>query len=108
MARTINDIDPSSLPTLWLVARTIQENAARLRDAGIERIAVFGSVARGEDREDSDVDLLVEPSETTTLLDLARLKREAETLTGVPFDVRTPLSLSPRFRARVLREARPL
>lgn len=61
MARTINDIDPSSLPTLWLVARTIQENAARLRDAGIERIAVFGSVARGEDREDSDVDLLIVP-----------------------------------------------
>ena len=78
------------------------------RRHGVSNVRVFGSVSRRDDTEDSDVDLLVEPSETTTLLDLARLKREAETLTGVPFDVRTPLSLSPRFRARVLREARPL
>jgi hypothetical protein len=43
-----------------------------------------------------------------TLLDLARIKLEAEDLTGIPFDVRTPRSLSKRFRDAVLREAKSL
>ncbi len=92
------------------------EAVARYRDAlldiasrhGVSNVRLFGSVLRNEDGTDSDVDLLVDPSDTTTLLDLARIKNEAEDLTGVPFDVRTPLSLSQRFRDAVLREARPL
>jgi predicted nucleotidyltransferase len=78
------------------------------RRHGVSNVRVFGSVARGEDGADSDVDLLVDPSIDTTLLDLARIKLEAEDLTGLPFDVRTPLSLSKRFRSQVLRDAKTL
>ena len=92
------------------------EAVVRYRDAlldialrhGVSNVRVFGSASRNEDAEGSDVDLLVDPSADTTLLDLARIKLEAEDLTGLPFDVRTPLSLSKRFRDAVLREARSL
>lgn len=51
----------SATSGLQSAIETISANANRLRDAGIERIVVFGSVARGEDRADSDVDLLLVP-----------------------------------------------
>lgn len=75
---------------------------------GVSNVRVFGSASRNEDSEGSDVDLLVDPSAETTLLDLARIRLEAEDLTGVPFDVRTPLSLSKRFRDATLQDAKPL
>jgi predicted nucleotidyltransferase len=61
MARVIERIDVSSRPTLRSVADTIGANAQRLREAGIGRLVVFGSVVRGEDTEDSDVDVMVTP-----------------------------------------------
>ena len=70
---------------------------------------VFGSASRGEDTEDSDLDLLVDPVKgKTTLLGLASIQVEVQDLTGVRTDVRTPLSLHERFRDRVLGEAVPL
>lgn len=90
------------------VARYRQELLDIARRHGVSNVRLFGSASRGEDREGSDVDLLVDPSAETTLLDLARIKLEAEDLTGLPFDVRTPLSLSKRFRESVLRDAKSL
>ena len=69
---------------------------------------VFGSVVSGTDTEESDLDLLVEPSDSTTLLTIAGLQIDAETLLGVTVDVLTPNSLPPKFRDKVLREAEPL
>src|SRR5690348_13154296 len=69
---------------------------------------IFGSVARGEDSEQSDLDLLVDFSPDTTLLRLAELQIEAEALLGVRVDVRTLEDLPRRIRDAVLREARPL
>ena len=69
---------------------------------------IFGSVARGDDGERSDLDLLVDSSPETTLLRLAELQIEAEALLGVPVDVRTIEDLPARIRDSVLREARPL
>ena len=69
---------------------------------------VFGSVLRGTDAEDSDLDLLVEPTAETSLLDIARIQNRLQKLLGVPVDVLTPKSLPERFRARVLAEAAPL
>jgi uncharacterized protein len=69
---------------------------------------VFGSVARGEDSETSDLDLLVDPSETTSLLTLGGLQVEAEALLGVKVDVLTPGDLPEKFRAQVLEDARPV
>jgi predicted nucleotidyltransferase len=70
---------------------------------------VFGSTLRGDDREGSDLDLLVDAiPEVTTLLDLSLLGLEAEALLGVPVDIRTPEDIHESFRNRVIAEARPL
>jgi predicted nucleotidyltransferase len=69
---------------------------------------VFGSVARGEDSEGSDLDLLVDPTAETTLLDLGAIRSEVEDLLGFPVDVVTPDALPDRMRAGVLASARPL
>jgi uncharacterized protein len=67
---------------------------------------IFGSVLHGDDTEDSDLDLLVDPIDgKTSLLSLVRIKREIEALLGVKADVLTPLSLNERFRREVLQEA---
>ncbi|MCC7279667.1 MAG: nucleotidyltransferase domain-containing protein [Chromatiaceae bacterium] len=66
---------------------------------------VFGSVAQGTDDEDSDLDLLVDPLPDTSLLDVAMIQVELETLLGVPVDVVTPNGLAAGFRDRVLDEA---
>ena len=67
---------------------------------------VFGSVARGEDSEASDLDLLVDPIDgRTTLLSLVRMKRELEQTLGVRADVVTPNGLRDRVREEVLADA---
>jgi predicted nucleotidyltransferase len=70
---------------------------------------VFGSAARGDDTEGSDLDLLVDPVKgQTTLLDLASIQLDVQDLTGVRTDVLTPLALHERFRDKVLGEAVPV
>ena len=69
---------------------------------------MFGSVLNGNDTDDSDLDLLVEPGGATTLLTIAGLKIDAEELLGVPVSVLTPNGLPPKFRNDVLRQAQPL
>ncbi len=69
---------------------------------------VFGSVLRGEDTEDSDLDLLVDATERTTLFDIVTIERELREILGVNVDIQTPESLSKRFRDAVLMEADPL
>ena len=66
---------------------------------------VFGSVVHGEDTADSDLDLLIDPTEQTTLLSIVRIESELRRLLGVQVDVQTPGSLSERFRQTVLGEA---
>jgi uncharacterized protein len=76
--------------------------------AGMANPRVFGSVLHGEDREDSDLDLLVDPAPRASLLDMAGLQIELEKALGVKVDVRTPGELHPRFREEVLAEAASL
>ena len=77
-------------------------------NAGMANPRVFGSVVRGEDREDSDLDILVDPSPRASLLDMAGLQIELEKALGVKVDVRTPGELHPHFREKVLAEAASL
>ncbi|MDP2153461.1 MAG: nucleotidyltransferase [Methylotenera sp.] len=63
---------------------------------------------RGNDTNDSDLDLLVDVLPGTTLFDLGGLQVELEDLLGVPVDLRTPGDLPLKFRAQVLVEAKPL
>jgi hypothetical protein len=75
---------------------------------GALRPRVFGSAIHGDDTEESDLDLLVDPSPHTTLMTLAAIQLEAERLLGVRVDVLTPKSLPQRYRDRVLNEAVPV
>lgn len=69
---------------------------------------VFGSVLHGQDTDGSDLDILVDPTPETTLLDIGAIRHELGKLLGVPVDVLTPNALPERFRARVLAEAQPV
>ena len=82
--------------------------ADQVRALGVVRLAVFGSVLRGEASPASDVDLLVEFEPGRSLLDHAALQIELEALLGRRVDVASERGLRPRVRERVLREARPL
>ncbi|MDC7675499.1 nucleotidyltransferase family protein [Asticcacaulis machinosus] len=75
---------------------------------GLSRPRVFGSVLAGTDTHLSDLDLLVDPSETTTLFTLAQLQDEAEALLGFTVSILTPDALPEAFRTKVLREAQAL
>ena len=67
---------------------------------------VFGSVLHGNDQEGSDLDLLVDPTPETTMLDMGSIRNELLQLLGVHVDVLTPNALPDSFRARVSAEAR--
>lgn len=75
---------------------------------GARNVRVFGSVARGEADEQSDIDLLVEFEPNRSLLDHAGLWVELQDLLGVKVDVVSERGLKPRIRQRVLQEAIPL
>jgi uncharacterized protein len=75
---------------------------------GIRNIRVFGSLARGEARADSDVDLLVDYVPGQKGFAFFRFCREAEALLGRRVDVATERSLHPLIRDRVRQEAVPL
>jgi uncharacterized protein len=75
---------------------------------GARNVRVFGSLARGEGDESSDLDLLVTLEEGGSLLDLVGLKQDLEDLVHRPVDVVTERALSPYLRERVLSEAVPL
>ena len=69
---------------------------------------VFGSVLHGEDREGSDLDLLIDPTPDTTLFDIGAIRHELLQLLGVQVDVLTPKALPESFRAKVIQEAQPV
>jgi predicted nucleotidyltransferase len=75
---------------------------------GARNVRVFGSVARGEADEQSDIDFLVELEPGRTLFDLGGLQYDLEQLLRCRVDVVTERGLKPRVQERVLREAVPL
>lgn len=93
-------------------SEALRSNLAEVRAAAarfkVANPRVFGSVVRGEDREGSDVDILVDALPETTLFDLGGLQVELEELLGVKVDVRTPKDLPASFRDQVVSEAQPL
>lgn len=75
---------------------------------GARNIRVFGSVARGEADEESDVDLLVDMEPGRSLLDLGGLWSDLNRLLGIKVDLVTENGLRESIREKVLREAVPL
>ena len=76
----------------------------------IRKLSLFGSVLRDDFRPESDVDVLAEfePGRVPDFFDFVGMKEELAAILGRPVDLKTPGSLSPYFREKVLREALPL
>ncbi|HEX3826339.1 MAG TPA: helix-turn-helix domain-containing protein [Sporichthyaceae bacterium] len=103
--------DQFGLPDTRLGRRLRRHRRAALDIAtrrGAHNVRVFGSVARGEDNAESDIDLLIDLDRGIGLVGLAGLARELTDLLGVPVDVVPADTLKPRIREEVLAEAIPL
>lgn len=83
------------------IRRIVEERRAR-------NPRVFGSVAHGCDTEESDLDLLIDPTPEMTLFDLGSIRHELIELLGITVDVLTPNALPDKFRSAVLAEALPV
>ena len=75
---------------------------------GARNVRIFGSMARGEAKEDSDIDFLVDMEPGRSLFDLGGLLMDLQNLLAQKVDVVTEKGLRPRIRDRVLKEALPL
>ena len=75
---------------------------------GASNLRVFGSVAKGVDKEGSDIDLLVDLRQGTSLFGLVGLQLDMEEMLGVKVDLCTEGGLHPELKERILSEARPV
>ena len=78
------------------------------QNSGISYLALFGSHARGDARESSDIDLLVDFNEEKSLLDHVRLENNLEGLLGKKVDMVTRRSLHPYIKEYVMEDIEPL
>ena len=75
-----------------------------LKQAGVTRSAIFGSYTRGEEQEDSDIDMLVELPDGNSLLDLVRLQRQLVNSLGKKVDLITYNSIHPLLKDYIQRD----
>lgn len=99
---------PLSGPTGQRVAARRGELLEVLRRHGVTNPEIFGSAARGDDREDSDLDLLVDFAPGTDIIDIIGIKRELEDVLGVPVDLVPRSGLKERVRSRAATDLLPL
>ena len=89
------------------VVATLREHEQELRAAGVVRLSVFGSTARGDRRADSDIDLLAafDNAMRISLLDVAGFEIKLSELLGYPVDLVEEGTLKPRVQESVDAEA---
>jgi len=75
-----------------------------LRKNNVVRAGIFGSYARGEERKNSDVDILVEPTKSMSLFDLVGIKLEIEDKLGNKIDIVTYRTIHPKLKNQILKE----
>lgn len=96
---------PGQAETVQTPAQSVRAHAREIKDAaaahGIRVLGVFGSVARGEDRADSDVDLLLDVPAGVGLFTLGRLEEQLHRLLGAKIDLVPEAGLKPRVRAAI-------
>jgi predicted nucleotidyltransferase len=92
------------------VLATLRAHEAELRAAGIRRLSLFGSVARGDDAPDSDVDLAAEldPAAGIGLFSLMGLERRLGEMLGRPVNLLPEPVEKPRLRANIARDRIPI
>lgn len=74
----------------------------------VANVRIFGSCASGADTESSDLDLLVDTTPETSLMDIGAIRYQLRQLLGVPVDVLTPAALPDKHRADILASAKPI
>ena len=105
MTATISDLPPKAAE----FAQILQDHMPELeREYGVASLALFGSYVRGEEREDSDLDVLVDFRSTPTLLDLASLQRNLSDYLHTSIDLVPKSCLRETVGARILQEAVPV
>jgi predicted nucleotidyltransferase len=87
------------------IFKALRDSRPVLDAFGVTRLSLFGSFARDEGREDSDVDLLVEFGRPVGLFAFVRLQRELGARLGRRVELVTPAALRPQLRERILAEA---
>lgn len=75
---------------------------------GVREARIFGSVARGEDREGSDLDLVVDLGETARLTDLFRIEDALQSLLGIKVDAHMPPRSGRRFASGIADDLRAI
>lgn len=97
-------LGPLTGPTGRRVVEHREELLAVLRRHGVTNVEVFGSAARGDDHEGSDLDLLVDLAPGTDLFDLVHIKAELEEIPGAPVDLIPRNGLKERVRAAATKD----
>lgn len=96
------------MSTLEMLKQNKAEILAIAAKHGASNVRIFGSVIRGEDTEESDVDVLVDMASDRSRLDLVRFQQEIEALVDRKADVLTENGLNRYLKDRILAEATPL
>lgn len=105
-------VPPARKPLSGPTGRRVDANRGELHEVlrrhGVTNPAIFGSAARGDDQENSDVDLLVDFAPGTSIIDIIGIQRELEALLGVPVDLVPRNGLKERVRKRAQKDLLPL
>ena len=100
----IKPSDKKSKDVAYL-SKIIRQNLPKLtQEYNISYLGIFGSYIRGEQKEDSDLDILVEFSKEPDLLEFIGLKQELSETLGVEVDLVMKSALRPRIGKRILEE----
>lgn len=102
------EIVPSRLILNEMNDLPLHQIAEIARAHGAATVKIFGSRARGTERPDSDLDLLIKTREGTSLFDLMRMEIALEKLLGIEVEVVTESSLRPELKDEVLSEAQEI
>lgn len=105
----MNNNDTPSGSTLEEIKGTLKNHLPGLsKRYRVKRLGIFGSNAKGENRSDSDLDLLVEFRNAPTIFEFVRLELELATLLGVKVDLVMKTALKPEIGKRILGELVPV
>jgi predicted nucleotidyltransferase len=103
---------PAGTPLSGPIGRRVAAHRGELLDVlrrhGVTNPEIFGSTARGDDHEGSDVDFLVDFAPGTSIIDIIGIQQELEGVLGVPVDLIPRSGLKERVRARARRDLLPL